>query len=593
MRASLLHLPTLREPPKDAETVSHQLLVRAGYIRRVAAGIYSFLPLGVRAVEKVKQIVREECNRAGAQEVFMPAIVPAELWQESGRWSQYGPELLRLKDRKQAEYCVGPTHEEVVVDLVRKDVKSYKQLPVNLYQIQTKFRDEIRPRAGLMRGREFVMKDAYSFDATQAGAHTSYHKMYDAYCRIFTRMGLDFRPVEADTGNIGGSMSHEFQVLAESGEDAIVSCDSCSFAANVEKAPLQPVAPADTAVQTPAFAAVETPGAKSIEQVCKQLGCQPSDLIKAVLYMADDQPAVAFVRGDREANEVKVKQALGVKQLFLAEAEWFARSTGLPPGYLGPILPAGYDASKVTFVADYEVAAMASAVCGANQKQQHLQHVHAGRDLAGLRYADLRMAVAGDPCPRCSGKLRAFRGIEVGHVFYLGLKYSKAMQATFLDADGAEKPFEMGCYGIGITRILAAAIEQNHDARGIRWPVAIAPYEVAVLALQSDGPGFELARALYDQLLAAGVEAVLDDRDERPGVKFNDADLIGYPLQITIGKRAGEGIVEVKVRGIGTAADATAKADLPAEGLASRVAAALAAAKKGEALTLAALGGAA
>jgi prolyl-tRNA synthetase len=341
MRASLLHLPTLREPPKDAETVSHQLLVRAGYIRRVAAGIYSFLPLGVRAVEKVKQIVREECNRAGAQEVFLPAIVPAELWQESGRWQQYGPELLRLKDRKQAEYCVGPTHEEVVVDLVRKDVKSYKQLPVNLYQIQTKFRDEVRPRAGLMRGREFVMKDAYSFDATQAAAHVSYKRMYDAYCRIFARMGLDFRPVEADTGNIGGSMSHEFQVLAESGEDAIVSCGSCDFAANVEKAPLPAIALAAVTGSEPAWAVVDTPGAKSIEQVCKQLGCQPANVIKAVLYMADDQPAVALVRGDREANEVKVKQALGCKQLFLAEAEWFAKPPACRPGTWARSCPPG------------------------------------------------------------------------------------------------------------------------------------------------------------------------------------------------------------------------------------------------------------
>lgn len=570
MRASQLHLPTLREAPKDAEVISHQYLVRAGYIRRVAAGIYSFLPLGVRALEKVKGIVRQEMNRAGAQEVFMPAIVPAELWQESGRWDFYGPELLRIKDRKQADFCVGPTHEEAVVDLARKDVRSYKQLPINFYQIQTKFRDEMRPRAGLMRGREFIMKDAYSFDATVEGAHKSYKVMYDAYQRIFTRLGLDFRAVEADTGNIGGSMSHEFQVLADSGEDNIVSCDSCDFAANVEKAPLpdHPFAPAGSV--GPATV-VDTPGTKTIESLCKLLSVSADQTIKAVLYMADDKPAIAFVRGDREVNEIKVKQALGAKALFLADAEWFAKATGLPPGYVGAI-----GTGAVQSVLDTEIRAMPQAVCGANEKQKHTIQVVPARDLADATYADLRMAIAGDPCPRCAGKLRGFKGIEVGHVFYLGQKYSKSMSATFLDQDSTEKPFEMGCYGIGVSRILSAAIEQNHDARGIQWPVSIAPYEVAVIAVDPS----PLAEEIYGQLRDAYVDVLLDDREERPGVKFNDADLIGYPVQIVVGRKAAEGIVEVKIRKTGV------RTELPVADAVAQVTAAIVAARGGAAVEL-------
>ncbi len=552
MRASQLHQPTLREPPKDAEVISHQYLVRGGYIRRVAAGIYSFLPLGVRSLEKVKTIVRQEMNRAGAQEVFMPAIVPAELWQESGRWDFYGPELLRIKDRKQADFCVGPTHEEVVVDMARKDLRSYKQLPVNFYQIQTKFRDEMRPRAGLMRGRECIMKDAYSFDASVEGAHKSYKVMYDAYQRIFTRLGLDFRAVEADTGNIGGSMSHEFQVLAESGEDNIVSCDTCDFAANVEKAPLPVKDFPDLAAfgSSPEPSLEHTPGAKSIENVSRFFQLQPRDVIKAVLYNADDQPAVAFVRGDHEVNEVKVKEALGVKSLQFADAKWFKERTGLHPGYVGPYMleninlasPRG---SAPRSVLDWDIRSMQTAVTGSNQHaEHHYRGVVPARDLADAQYADLRMAIAADPCPKCAGKLRAFKGIEVGHVFYLGQKYSKSMNATFLAQDGTEKPFEMGCYGIGVSRILSAAIEQNNDARGIQWPVSIAPFEVAVLAVDPS----DLAEKLYTDLLAAGIDVVLDDREERPGVKFNDADLIGYPLQIIVGRKAAEGIVEVKIR---------------------------------------------
>ena len=581
MRIKSLHVPTLREAPKDAETVSHQLLVRAGYIRRLAAGIYSFLPLGVRSLKKVKAIIREEMDRAGAHEVFMPAIIPAELWQESGRWKVYGPELLRLQDRKQADYCVGPTHEEVVVDLARKDIRSYKQLPVNLYQIQTKFRDEMRPRAGLLRGREFVMKDAYSFDADVAGAHESYQKMFAAYSRIFSRLGLDFRPVEADTGNIGGSMSHEFQVLAEAGEDAIVACDTCEFAANVEKAPLSdpgfwvPVAGA-AVVDPPKL--VETLGAKTIESLCQFLGCAADQTIKAVLYMADGQPAIALVRGDREVNEIKIKKVLDCKALVLADAQWFAQTTGLPPGYVGALEP-----TPVKMIADSEIKAMPTAACGANRKQHHVVNVVPSRDLQHVRFADLRMAVAGDPCPRCSGRLRSFRGIEVGHVFYLGTKYSEAMQATFLDESGKQAVFEMGCYGIGVTRILAAAIEQNHDARGIRWPVALAPYEVAVLPMATVGPAAEVAEQVYAELLQAGVQAVIDDRDERPGIKFNDADLIGYPVQLIVGKRAAERVVELKLRHSGD------KFEVAIDGLIDRLAAALTTARAGSALSASSL----
>jgi prolyl-tRNA synthetase len=595
MRASRLHLPTLREPPKDAETISHQLLVRSGYIRRVAAGIYSFLPLGVRAVEKVKQVVREEMNRAGALEVFLPAVIPAELWQESGRWSQYGPELLRVKDRKQADYCIGPTHEEVIVDLVRKDVRSYRQLPLNLYQIQTKFRDEMRPRAGLMRGREFVMKDAYSFDATVDGAHASYRGMYDAYARTFQRLGLEFRAVEADTGAIGGTMSHEFQVLADSGEDAIVACEACTYAANVEKCTLAPLPHAEIPRDAEPLRVVDTPGAKSIEAVCQMLGCAPQAMVKAVLFMATYEadgpilPAVAFVRGDRDVNEVKVKAAFGAVTLHLADAEWFAKATGLPPGYVGPHaigeLVANRGFAGFRFALDHEIAAMPVAVCGANSKQQHLADVRPVRDFAGAAYTDLRMAVPGDPCPRCGGKLRGFRGIEVGHVFYLGQKYSKAMSATFLAEDGSERPFEMGCYGIGITRILSAAIEQNHDERGIRWPVALAPFEVAVLPLQSEGVQADVAVQIEAELEAAGSETVRDDRDERPGVKFNDADLIGYPLQIVCGRKAQDGVVEVKVRATGERFEAKVT------GLANRVAAAIQAARTGAKLDTTGLAG--
>ena len=573
-----LHSPTLRDAPKDAEVVSHALLVRGGFIRKSAAGIYSFLPLALRSLEKVKRIIREELNRAGAQEVLLPLVIPAELWQQSGRWSQYGPELLRLQDRKGSEFCVGPTHEEAVVDMVRRDINSYRQLPLNVYQIQTKFRDEVRPRAGLMRGREFIMKDAYSFDADEAGAKRSYQVMYDAYVRIFTRLGLDFRPVEADTGNIGGSLSHEFQVLADSGEDRIVSSDGSEYAANVEMVPLPKPQPAEIGDDAAAWEVVDTPGVKSIDSLCKFMKCEAQQTIRAVAYNADDQPLLVFVRGDREVNEVKVRKLIGAHVLEIAEAAWFAKTTGLPVGYLGPV--GGSGLGEVRALVDHEVLAMPSAICGANEKQRHLRGVLPARDLvaAGLPFEDLRTATDGDPSPDGAGKLRTHRGIEVGHVFYLGTKYSEAMDARFLDENGQEKPFEMGCFGIGVSRILSAAIEQGHDSRGMIWPVSIAPYEVAVISLARDEQTAAIAESLYRDLQAKGVEVIFDDRDVRPGVKFNDADLIGWPVQVVIGRRATEGFAELKIR------RSAERTDVEIQGLADRVVAAIEAARQGQSL---------
>ena len=575
MRLSMLHVPTLREAPKDAEVISHQLLVRAGFIRRTAAGIYSFLPLAMRAMEKVQRIIREELNDAGAQEVLMPVAVPAELWVESGRWLHYGPELLRFADRKGADFCIGPTHEEAIVDLVRNDINSYKQLPVNLYQIQTKFRDEMRPRAGLMRGREFMMKDAYSFDADEEGARKSYDAMYEAYQRIFTRLGLDFRAVEADTGNIGGSLSHEFQVLADSGEDAIVSCADCDYAANVEMVPTPAMDAVGVPDDAPALRKVATPGCQTIDDVCAFLDAPQDSSIKAVLFNADEQPAIAFVRGDRELNEVKLKKALGAEVLQIADGDWFKEQTGLVPGYIGPV-----GSGELTTLLDHELRGLGAAVCGANEAGHHLVDVRLGRDVPGTRWADLRMAIAGDPCPRCGGDLRTFRGIEVGHVFYLGTKYSTSMSATFLDENGKSQPFEMGCYGIGVSRILSAAVEQNNDDRGICWPVPIAPFEVVIVVLARDDAGKEVAEQLYRDLRAAGIDVALDDRKQRPGVKFNDADLVGYPVALTVGRNAADGMVELKLRSDGV------RHDVAVAGLADKVSAAIVAARRGSALTI-------
>jgi len=546
MRMTRLHAPTLRETPKDAEVISHQLLVRGGYIRKLAAGIYDFLPLAQRVLHKINRIVRDEMDRAGAQEVLLPAVQPAEIWQESGRWAKYGPELLRMQDRKGGEFCLGPTHEEVVVDLVRRDVRSWRALPLNLYQIQTKFRDEIRPRAGLMRGREFIMKDAYSFDTDDEAANASYDAMFAAYQRIFTRCGLDFRPVEADTGAIGGSRSHEFQVLADSGEDAIVGCLTCDYAANVEQAELE--APdGHPASAGPAIETVSTPDKRTIAEVSDFLGLGADRFIKTLIVNADGALHAVLVRGDHELNEIKLAKLLGADAVELADDARTVAATGAPVGFAGPVGLGGVE----SIIADHAVRGMRDAVVGANAGDAHHVHVDEGRDFQAARFADLRLAVDGDACPRCAGPLKGYRGIEVGHVFFLGTKYSEAMRCNYLDEHSKEKPMVMGCYGIGITRIMAAAIEQNHDDKGIVWPRAIAPYQVAILPLQMNKSDVvQAAEAIYDRLTDAGFEVLLDDRKERAGAKFADAELIGTPLRIAIGGRGlKEGIVELKVRG--------------------------------------------
>jgi prolyl-tRNA synthetase len=543
MRLSKTLIPTLKEAPAEAEVPSHILMVRGGYLRKVAAGVYSFLPLGWRVIQKISRIIREEMNRAGAQEVFLPTVIPAELWQESGRWDQYGEQLLRFKDRKGADFVIGPTHEETMVDLVRGDVRSYRQLPLNLFQIQTKFRDELRARAGLMRGREFIMKDAYSFHTTEEDAHREYQNMYDAYTRIFSRCGLAFRAVEADTGAIGGSLSHEFQVLTETGEDALLACDSCSYAANVEEARARP--PVASAPGTAALEKVATPGKKTIEEVSGFLGVAARDLVKTLIYVADGKPVAVLVRGDRNLNEIKLKRELKARELVLANDKVVEDVTSAPVGFAGPV------GLKIPIYCDVEVCAMASFVCGANAADAHYKNVVAKRDYTPTVCGDFRDAAVGDACPRCDkGHFAGYRGVEVGQVFFLGTKYSAPMRCNFLDTDGKEKPMIMGCYGIGVTRIAAAAIEQNHDKDGIVWPVAIAPFEVALVSLQAgDAQVTEVAERLYAELGKAGIEVLFDERDERPGVKFKDADLVGLPYRIAVGKKGvAEGMVELKAR---------------------------------------------
>jgi prolyl-tRNA synthetase len=543
MRLSKTHIPTLKEAPAEAEIPSHILMVRGGYLRKVAAGVYSFLPIGWRVIQKISRIIREEMNRAGAQEVFLPAVIPGELWQESGRWDQYGEQLLRFKDRKGADFVIGPTHEEAIVDLVRGDVRSYRQLPLNLFQIQTKFRDELRARAGLMRGREFIMKDAYSFHVTEEDAKREYQNMYDAYTRIFQRCGLAFRAVEADTGAIGGSLSHEFQVLTETGEDALLACDACSYAANVEEARARP--PVAAAPATAAIEKVATPGKKTIEEVTAFLGLRPENLVKTLIYLADGKPIAALVRGDRSLNEIKLKREVKARELVLADDKTVEAATASPVGFAGPV------GLKIPIYCDLEVCAMASFVCGANAADTHYRNVVSKRDYQPTVCGDFRDAAKGDACTRCEkGHFQGYRGVEVGQVFFLGTKYSAPMKCNFLDADGKEKPMIMGCYGIGVTRIAAAAIEQNHDKDGIVWPVAIAPFEVALVSLQvGDAQVTEVAERVYAELQQAGLEVLYDERDERPGVKFKDADLIGLPYRIAVGKKGvAEGVVELKAR---------------------------------------------
>ena len=544
MRMTKLLIPTLKEDPSDAEVVSHRLMVRAGMIRKLTTGIYSYLPLGYRSLRKMEQIVREEMDAAGAQEVFLPMVQPAELWKESGRWDIYGTELLRFKDRHDRECCLGPTHEEVITDLVRRDVRSYRDLPLNLYQIQTKFRDEIRPRFGLMRGREFMMKDGYSFDATEEGAEESYRLMWEAYQKIFERCGLGFRAVEADSGPIGGSFSHEFTVLANTGEDTIVSCESCDYAANMEKAEIRPCEPTDTATDTTPKK-VETPGTSTIEDVSRFLNAKPQDLIKTLILRSDIGPVAVLIRGDHDLNEVKVKNFLKATELELADEPTIIEVTGGPLGFSGPV-----GLKNLTILADYAIRGMRSAVVGANEKDAHLVDVNPLSDFRTDHYGDFRAAAAGDACPRCDGKLLLSRGIEVGHVFKLGVKYSEAMNARFLDAEGQEKPMIMGCYGIGVSRTIAAAIEQNHDEDGIIFPPALAPFTVLVSPVGAKSPEIEeTAERVYGDLWNNAIDTLLDDRDERPGVKFKDADLIGIPFRVTIGKKAlAERKVELRDR---------------------------------------------
>jgi prolyl-tRNA synthetase len=547
MRFSRYFIPTYKETPAEAESISHQLMLRAGMIRKLAAGIYTYLPVALRSLKKVEAIVREEMNRAGAIELLMPAVQPGELWQESGRWDYYGRELLRFTDRHDRPSCFGPTHEEVITDLVRGEIHSYKQMPLNLYQIQTKFRDEIRPRFGLIRAREFIMKDAYSFDKDDEGTSLSYNSMYEAYMRIFSRCGLKFRAVEADSGPIGGSYSHEFMVLADTGEDEIASCTACPYAANLERAEIKPV---EAQSETPAsglesLKEVATPGAHTIEELCRYLSIDPTVIIKTLIFVADGVPVAALVRGDHELNEIKLKNYLGAGEVELADPAIVAEVTGAPMGFAGPV------GLKVRIVADYEVQRMTNMTAGANREDFHVTGLNWGRDFALTEFADLRVITPDDPCPRCGKPIVFSRGIEVGHVFKLGVKYSDAMKAYFLDEHGKERPILMGCYGIGIGRTLAAAIEQNHDEKGIVFPIPLAPFEVAVLALQMHEPRVaETAEQLYRTLSGQGLEVLLDDRDERAGVKFNDADLLGIPVRVTVGlKGIGQGYVEIKLRG--------------------------------------------
>ena len=551
MKASRFFIGTLKEAPADAEIVSHKLMVRAGMIRRVAGGIYNYLPIGLRSIRKVEAIVREEMNRAGGLELLMPAVQPAELWQESGRWVQYGPELLRLKDRKQNDFVIGPTHEEVVTDIARNQIKSYRQMPVNFYQIQTKFRDEIRPRFGVMRGREFTMKDAYSFDKDMAGLQESYRKMYEAYVRIFTRIGLEFRAVAADNGSIGGSGSHEFHVIAETGEDSIAYCPTSDFAANVEAADALPLI-AERAAPQEALTKTSTPGKAKCEAVAELLNIPLERTIKSIVLATENEGAeptiwLLMLRGDHDLNEIKASKLPGLSGYrFATEQEiidWF----GTPPGYLGPL----NTKKPVKVIADSTVAKMSDFVVGSNEVDFHTTGVNWGRDLPEPVVADIRNVRRGDPSPDGKGTLEICRGIEVGHVFQLGAKYSEAMNATFLDENGKPQPMIMGCYGIGITRILGAAIEQNFDERGIIWPEAIAPFEVVLCPMGYDRSDAvrEQADKLYAQLVEAGIDVILDDRGERPGVMFADWELIGVPHRLVIGDRGlKEGKIEYQGR---------------------------------------------
>jgi prolyl-tRNA synthetase len=544
-RFSQFFIPTLKEVPAEAEIISHQVMLRAGMIRKLSAGIYSYLPYGLMALKKVENIVREEMNRAGAIELLLPSVQPGELWMESGRWNFYGPELLRFRDRHNRESCLGPTHEEVITDIVRREIHSYKQLPITLYQIQTKFRDEIRPRFGIMRAREFIMKDAYSFDIDEQGCNRSYEKMYGAYEAIFRRCGLRFRAVEADTGPIGGSFSHEFMVLSDTGEDDIVSCQSCAYASNLEKAEVVEQEGHSSAFEEEReFQIVDTPDMKTIDEITNFLSVGPEHVVKTLIYQTESEPVALLVRGDHALNETKARNALNAEELSMASPDTVLEATGAPLGFAGAV------GLKVKILADFAIKGMKNMVMGANQEDRHVCNVNEGRDFRVDQYADLRMITPFDPCPRCGGNLQFGKGIEVGHVFKLGVKYSKALKANFLDKNGREAPIIMGCYGIGIGRTVAAAIEQCHDDNGIIFPISISPFEVTILPLElHEAQVTEVAERLYRQLSDERLSVFLDDRDERPGFKFKDADLLGTPVRVTVSTRTVQrDSVEIKLR---------------------------------------------
>ncbi|MDW7675812.1 MAG: proline--tRNA ligase [Bacillota bacterium] len=548
MRISNTIIPTLRQTPAEAEIISHQLLLRAGLLRKSAAGIYSYLPLGYKVISKISQIVRDEMNKFGGQEVMLPIMQPAELWLETGRWHVYGDEMFRLKDRHQRDFCLGPTHEEIITDLVRGDVNSYKQLPLLLYQIQNKYRDERRPRFGLMRGREFIMKDLYSFDKDEEGLAASYEKMRQAYINVFQRCGLDFRAVEADSGAIGGSSTHEFMVMADSGEATIVYCQVCDYAANIEKAPCQPINSNEDHAEDKVLALVSTPDVHTIDQLVNFLQVPAFRTVKTlvyeVAYEGDNELIAVMVRGDRELNEVKLYNLLGCTSLELANPAIVKEKLGVEVGFIGPV------GLKVKIYADHEIAQMSSMVVGGNKPDFHYINAIKDRDFSIHELADLRMAEGGEPCPKCGEPLSMAQGIEVGQIFKLGTKYSDALNCKFLDENGKEKPMIMGCYGIGVSRTMAAAIEQNYDEDGIKWPISIAPYQVIIIPVNVKDENTEKASLnIYQDLMKLGIEVIIDDRNERAGVKFKDADLIGYPIRVTIGpKTLANNNLEIKLR---------------------------------------------
>jgi prolyl-tRNA synthetase len=550
MRYSKYLLPTLKEIPSEAEVPSHQLMLRAGMIRKLTSGIYSYLPFGLRSIRKVEAIIREEMNRAGAIEVLLPIVLPAELWQETHRWEEYGKELLRFKDRHNRDYCMGPTQEEVITDIARREIRSYRQMPINLFQIQTKFRDEIRPRFGVMRAREFIMKDGYSFDVDEKNADESYQKMYDAYSRVFARCGLKFKVVEAESGLIGGHFSHEFMVLAETGEEIIISCTHCSYAANIEKAEFKRSDRTNRSEDPNLFKPLQkvpTPNQRTVEEVTQFLSVSPKELVKTLIFETDKGPIAALVRGDHEINEKKLKAILGTENLQLASEETVEQITHAPKGFAGPL------GLSIPVLADLDIQIMVNFVTGGNQKDAHLLHVNIGRDFHISQFVDLRKFTQGDRCPLCGGETRWDKGIEVGHIFKLGTKYSKAMGAAYLDEQGKERIIVMGTYGIGVGRTVAAAIEQSYDENGIIFPMPIAPFQVMVLPVNMKVDLLrETAEELYQTLLNQGIEVLFDDREETPGVKFKDADLIGIPLRVTLGeKNLKKGLVEIKTRRTG------------------------------------------